>query len=90
MKKLVKISKALADENRYKIFQLISESGMLSCKEITAMFSLSQPTVSHHLKVLLESELVSFQKEGQWSYFYINQDVLNFYLSSLNETLIKK
>ncbi len=89
IKKLVKISKALADENRYRIFKLIADRGEISCKEITDAFSLSQPTVSHHLKVLTESELVAFRKEGQWSYFFINKNVLQAYLNSLHEKIVK-
>ncbi len=86
-KKLVKISKALADENRYRIFKLISEKGEIPCKDITSLFALSQPTVSHHLKVLMDSELIGVRKKGQWSYFFVNQDTLNLYLSSLRNSI---
>ncbi len=89
IKKLVKVSKALADENRYKIYKLISEKGEIACKDITAAFPLSQPTISHHLKVLVESGLIKFRKEGQWSYFSINQEILESYLSSLAEHITK-
>jgi ArsR family transcriptional regulator len=86
-KKLVKISKALADENRYRIFKLISEKGEIPCKDITGLFNLSQPTISHHLKILTECELIGVRKEGQWSYFFVNQDTLNLYLSSLRNAI---
>jgi ArsR family transcriptional regulator len=86
-KKLVKISKALADENRYRIFKTISEKGEIACKDITSLFHLSQPTVSHHLKILTECDLIGVRKEGQWSYFYVNQDTLNLYLSSLRNAI---
>jgi len=85
LKKIVKIAKALADENRFKIFTTISEKGEIACKEITSMFNLTQPTISHHLKVLMESGLIDFRKEGQWSYFFVNKKVLDEYLSSLAE-----
>jgi ArsR family transcriptional regulator len=85
LKKIVKIAKALADENRFKIFTTISEKGEIACKEITSMFNLTQPTISHHLKVLMESGLIDFRKEGQWSYFFVNKNVLDEYLSSLAE-----
>lgn len=90
IKKVVKISKALADENRYKVFQLISEKGEISCKDVTAAFSLSQPTVSHHLKVLMESDLIDFRKEKQWSYFFVNRGVVDAYLAALTETISSK
>jgi ArsR family transcriptional regulator len=84
-KKIVKIAKALADENRFKIFTTISEKGEIACKEITSLFNLTQPTISHHLKVLMESGLIDFRKEGQWSYFFVNKEVLDKYVSSLAE-----
>lgn len=82
-KKFVKIAKALADENRFKIFTTISEKGEIACKEITSLFNITQPTISHHLKILMESGLIDYRKEGQWSYFFVNKDVINEYTSSL-------
>lgn len=85
LKQIVKVAKALADESRFKIFTTISEKGEIACKEITSMFNLTQPTISHHLKVLMESGLIDFRKEGQWSYFFVNKEVLDKYVSSLAE-----
>lgn len=85
LKQIVKIAKALADENRFQIFTTISEKGEIACKEITSMFNLTQPTISHHLKVLMESGMIDFRKEGQWSYFFVNREVLDKYVSSLAE-----
>lgn len=82
-KKIIKIAKALADENRFKIFTTISEKGEIACKEITSMIKLTQPTISHHLKVLMECGLIDYRKEGQWSYFFVNKDVIDGYISSL-------
>lgn len=89
LKQIVKIAKALSDENRFKIFTTISEKGEIACKEITSMFNLTQPTISHHLKVLMESGLIDFRKEGQWSYFYVNKVILDKYISSLAEHVKK-
>lgn len=83
LKQIIKVAKALADENRFKIFTTISEKGEISCKEITSLFNLTQPTISHHLRVLMESGLIDFRKEGQWSYFYVNKEILDKYVSSL-------
>jgi len=82
-KKIIKIAKALADENRYKIFKTIADKGEIVCKEITNLFPLSQPTISHHLKVLTESELINVRKEGQWGYFSINEETLKAYKATL-------
>ncbi len=82
-KQIVKISKALADENRQNVFRTIAQKGEIVCKEITNLFNLSQPTISHHLKILVESGLVNVRKEGQWSYFSVNKKFFREYLSSL-------
>ena len=84
-KKIVKISKALADENRYKIFKTIADNDEIVCKKLTEMFPLSQPTISHHLKLLTESELVNVRREGQWGYFSINQKTLKMFIKRLTE-----
>lgn len=89
IKQIVKMAKALADENRYQIFMMISEKGEIPCKEITSYFNLTQPTISHHLKVLMESGLIDFRKEGQWSYFFVNKGLLNHYVESFAKLIAK-
>lgn len=84
-RQIVRISKALGDENRFRIFRTILERGEISCKEITELFPLSQPTISHHLKILTESGLIAIRKEGQWSFFSINSQTVQQYLDSLSE-----
>ncbi len=85
VKKIIKISKALADENRYKIFETIADNDEIVCKKLTEMFPLSQPTISHRLKLLTESELVNVRREGQWGYFSINQKTLKMFIKGLTE-----
>lgn len=85
IKELVKISKALADENRFKIFSLISEKGEIACKEITSYFNLTQPTISHHLKVLMDSGLVDVRREGQWGYFSVNKSAISKFSNLLSK-----
>ncbi len=80
---ITKISKALADENRYNIIKTIAEKGEIVCKDITNLFHLSQPTISHHLKILIESELIEVRKEGKWSYFSVKKETLEMYKSLL-------
>src|SRR5438046_9784214 len=54
-----KISKALADGTRLKIFQAISASKCISCGEIVSMRGVTPATVSHHLKILNEAQLIA-------------------------------
>ena len=63
-----KISKALADETRLKIFEDISTTKRINCGEIVSMRGLTPATVSHHLKVLSEAKLIICQREGQFVY----------------------
>jgi len=63
-----KISKALADETRLRIFEAISASDRISCGDIVSMRGVTPATVSHHLKILNEAGLISCQREGQFIY----------------------
>ena len=61
-----KISKALADETRLKIFEAISAKDHVNCSELVAMRGVTPATVSHHLRVLTEAGLVECKREGQF------------------------
>jgi DNA-binding transcriptional ArsR family regulator len=63
-----KISKALADETRLRIFAAISKQENLSCGQIVSMRGVTPATVSHHLKILHEAGLIECHKEGQFVY----------------------
>jgi len=63
-----KISKALADETRLKIFEAISAKDHLNCGEIVSMRGVTPATVSHHLKVLQEAGLIACRRQGQFVY----------------------
>jgi ArsR family transcriptional regulator len=61
-----KISKALADETRLRIFEAISSGDHITCGEIVAMRGVTPATVSHHLKILLEAGLIACRRQGQF------------------------
>ena len=63
-----KISKALADATRLRIFEAISASKHMSCGEIVSMRGVTPATVSHHLKILSEAGLIACRREGQFVY----------------------
>jgi ArsR family transcriptional regulator, arsenate/arsenite/antimonite-responsive transcriptional repressor len=63
-----KISKALADETRLRIFESISRCGHLTCGELVTMRGVTPATVSHHLKILSEAGLISCRRNGQFVY----------------------
>jgi DNA-binding transcriptional ArsR family regulator len=63
-----KISKALADKTRLRIFEAISASDQMNCGEIVSMRGITPATVSHHLKVLQDAGLIGCRREGQFVY----------------------
>src|SRR2546427_11656465 len=63
-----KISKALADKTRLRIFEAISATDHMNCGEIVSMRGVTPATVSHHLKVLSEAKLITCRREGQFVY----------------------
>jgi ArsR family transcriptional regulator len=63
-----RISKALADETRLKIFEAIAATDHMNCGEIVSMRGVAGATVSHHLKILSEAGLIACCREGQFVY----------------------
>ncbi len=61
-----KISKALADETRLRIFEAIAATKRMTCGEIVSMRGVTPATVSHHLKILSEAGLITCRREGQF------------------------
>lgn len=72
-----KLFKALGDETRLEILGLLSAAGAELCVcDIESHFELSQPTVSHHLKILREARLVTGERRGTWVYYALDRDTL--------------
>lgn len=82
-----KIAKALSDPRRFKVLQEISGRDEISCGGIADLFPISQATVSHHLKVLTEANLIEVRREGQHGYFSARQDVLSAYCREVEKRL---
>jgi ArsR family transcriptional regulator, arsenate/arsenite/antimonite-responsive transcriptional repressor len=61
--------KALADPTRVAIVNSLSAADEVCVCNLTATFELSQPTISHHLKVLREAGLVAASRRGTWAYY---------------------
>ena len=66
------VFKALGEPTRLRILDVLSCGELCACK-ILEVLSISQPTLSHHMKVLLECGLVSSRKDATWIYYTINQ-----------------
>ncbi|MBD3378850.1 MAG: metalloregulator ArsR/SmtB family transcription factor [Candidatus Omnitrophica bacterium] len=73
---MVKIFKALADKTRQDILELLS-SDELNVSDICQEFNTSQPTISHHLQILKNCDLVASRKEGKNIYYYVRQEIVD-------------
>ena len=69
--------KALSDPARVRILSLIAESGEICGCDLEGPLGLSQPTVSHHLKMLAEAELIHKERRGKWVYAHLRQEGFN-------------
>ena len=69
------LCKALGDTNRLQIVRMLSSGEKCACK-LLEQFDISQPTLSHHMKVLCECGLVNSRKEGKWSHYSLNCETL--------------
>jgi ArsR family transcriptional regulator len=84
IKQIEKISKALGDMNRLKILHHLSNKGGCGqCAEIQNFLDLAQPSISHHVKILIESGLIEPEKEGRNHKYTLNQQILNEYTQFL-------
>lgn len=72
-KETADIFKAFCDENRIRILQLLLDGEKCACKLLEAM-NITQPTLSHHMKILVDSGIVSGRKEGKWMHYSISAE----------------
>jgi len=69
-RQLAAMLKALADPTRLQILRVVSaQSGPVCACDIVDRFDLSQPTISHHLKVLRDAGLLTSRRKGLWSFY---------------------
>jgi ArsR family transcriptional regulator len=80
-----KISKALADATRLRIFEAISAKDQMNCGEIVSMRGVTPATVSHHLKILSDAGLIDCRREGQFVYSRAVPQTIESYSRSLTK-----
>ncbi len=73
----VLFAKAIADETRQKIMNICCCES-LSVNEIVEKLNVTQPTVSHHLAILREADLVTIREEGKQTFYSLNQERVSF------------
>lgn len=80
------IFKALSDENRIKILMLLRSGEKCACKLLEAL-QISQPTLSHHMKILCDAGLVTGRREGKWIHYTVCRDGLRKVSGLMQELL---
>jgi ArsR family transcriptional regulator len=75
--RMAAVAKALGDPVRLQLVDVLRKhAGTVCVCELVPLFDLSQPTISHHLKVLRQAGLVGSERQGLWAYYYVMPEVL--------------
>jgi ArsR family transcriptional regulator len=88
--RIEKISKALADATRLRIYEAISACKHMNCGEIVSMRGVTPATVSHHLKILSEAGLIACRREGQFVYSQAVPETIEAYARALTRIAGRK
>ncbi|MDD6279739.1 MAG: metalloregulator ArsR/SmtB family transcription factor [Oscillospiraceae bacterium] len=83
-KQIINLFKALCDENRLQILRLLQDGEKCACKLLEEL-NITQPTLSHHMKLLCDSELVIGRKEGKWMHYSISSEGAEIAVNVLKE-----
>jgi len=73
LKKMAEMFKVMNDPTRLKIINALLLSEMCVC-DIAALMDMTQPTISHHLKILRQSELIKYRREGKIVYYSLDDE----------------
>ena|ERR1700739_727971 len=83
--RIEKISKALADQTRLRIFETISGTRHMTCGEIVSLRGVTPATVSHHLRILSEAGLITCRRKGQFVYSEVIPQTVKEYAQALGK-----
>ena len=85
-KRMAAMFKAFADENRIQILELLRDGERCACRLLEEM-NITQPTLSHHMKILCDSGIVVGRKEGKWMHYSISEDGMKDVRNYLDELM---
>jgi ArsR family transcriptional regulator len=83
----IRVFRAFTDKSRVRILELLCDGEQCACILLNDL-KISQPTLSHHMKILCDSGIVKSRRVGKWNYYSINTDGCE-YASRLLEGIIK-
>lgn len=78
MRDLIRVLKACGDPNRMRILKMLQQREMCVC-ELTEALGIAQPSVSRHLKIMEDAELVAHRRDGLWINYQLNAESTNPY-----------
>ena len=87
---IVKIAKALSDKTRLRILKEIAAKRSISCGDAEKVVDLSQPTVSHHIKILTDAGLLNTVKDGRHVIISVNKKALEVFGKLISGSINKK
>ncbi len=78
------ICRALGDSNRLQIVRMLGDGEKCACR-LLEKFEITQPTLSHHMRILCECELVQARKEGKWTHYSLNPRTLEAFKEFIDQ-----
>ena len=84
-----KVLKAISDTKRLRIVDMLSCGELCACK-ILETFHITQPTLSHDMKVLIEAKIVNDRRDGKYIYYSLNKEQLAVFEKTLHNILTEK
>ena len=82
-KQIERISKALADQTRLRMFEAISSKGDLTCGDLVTLQGVTPATISHHLKILIDADLIECRRNGQFVHSRVVPETIQGYSAAL-------
>jgi ArsR family transcriptional regulator, arsenate/arsenite/antimonite-responsive transcriptional repressor len=76
-KNIINFFKAVCDSNRHQILHMLKKNQEMNATDIVKHLNLSQPTVSHHIKILVEAGVLDAKKQGKEVFYSINKNFVN-------------
>ena len=83
-RKIVEIFKAFSDENRVRVLKMLQSGEKCAC-ELLEELEVSQPTLSHHMKILCEAGIVDARKDGKWMHYSLSAEGAKVTLDTLKQ-----
>ena len=84
-----KVFKAFCDENRLMILEMLQSGEKCACR-ILEELNIVQSTLSHHMKILVDSDIVSARKDGKWTYYSLSESGTKYAKELLSELTVLK